>query len=153
MIIHLVQENGGSFVRYACSNKEHADRYHSTYKLQYESLDRTFFTYDLCNVTCKKCLNTQYYQNLFTKFIINNQIKNGDMICWFYSNNYFPVTCKQEILWSSLMKQWVPCGKKSLLIYKDKIYYVYNVLGTDEIYCARINDTNNNQPFMLVKAK
>jgi hypothetical protein len=153
-IVHFVKDIGNTWVVYSCSKVEHYHVYQSKYELEYKSFtDNTSFTYELQCVTCEDCLSTVYFQNLFTRFIINNKIKNGDIIHWFYSNNYEPVTYINEKLYSTLMNQWIPCGKKSLLIYQDMNFYIYNVLGTDKVYYAKKNDSNNNQPFIIVNDK
>ena len=154
-IVHFVKDVGNTWVEYSCSNIDHyhmyQPAYQAEYKLEYKSsIDNTYFTYELQRVTCKNCLSTTYFQNLFTRFIINNKIKNGNIIRWFYSNNYEPVKYIDEKLYSTLMNQWIPCGKKSLLVYRDINYYVYNVLGTNKVYYARKHDSNNNQPFIIV---
>lgn len=61
----------------------------------------------------------------------------GDMIEWVYMFNNLPVD-KGDILWSSLMSQYVPINEPSLLIsITEDVYFWFNSKG---LFHARVDD-------------
>ena len=64
-------------------------------------------------------------------------MKPGDLIEWIYKSNSKVVNLNEN-LWSSLMKQWVPIGEKSLLISITDVEYVW--LCSKGLFRAHVDD-------------
>ena len=61
-------------------------------------------------------------------------MKPGDMIEWVYKRTNELVVGSDEKFWSTLMKQWVPIGEKSLLISITDVEYTW--LCSEGLFCA-----------------
>ncbi len=67
-------------------------------------------------------------------------MKPGDLIEWYYKYNN-QIVAKNECIWSSIMKKYVPVGEISLLCHIDKDTYSW--LNSKGLFHACVDDMDH----------
>jgi hypothetical protein len=77
-------------------------------------------------------------------------MKPGDLIEWAYNRNFLPVR-KNEELWSTPMKRWIPIGVHPMMLISITDEFCY-WLTPDGLFHARRDDTSAIADPMTMRA-